>query len=168
MRRMVPHHDHRGVFVAGNQQARLFPDRHRNRAHDLGHAFPAQPVFGLREQGLRHCFVRGVEIAEHARSGAHALFGGQFEREFVDMRGDTAGRLAVAFGDEQFRAGMAEEGVAPGIDQLELLGAQLRNAVGNLLGKATSQIDEFGAPALARDRTDTYFSCHDTVTPRSA
>ncbi len=84
------------------------------------------------------------------------------------MRRDAPDRRAIAFRDEQLRAGMAEEGVAVGIDQLELLGAQLRDAVRNGLRKAAPKIDEFGATALARDRTDTYFACHYTVTPRSA
>ena len=86
VRRIVAHHDHRRMVVALDQQARFFPDRQRDRADDARHALVAQPCLRPCQQRMGDRLVLGVEIAEHARARAHALFGRKFQRQMVDMR----------------------------------------------------------------------------------
>jgi hypothetical protein len=51
---------------------------------------------------------------------------------------------------------VAEEGVLAGIDQFQLLGANLRDEIGQPVRKRPTAIDEGRPTALVRDRLDAY------------
>ena len=102
--------------------------------------------------------VLGIEIAKEAGARAKALAFRHGERKFVDMRRDAPHRLAAAFRDEQLHPRMAEERVLVRIDQLKLLGADLRDEIGQAVGESTAQVDERCPLMLAGDRFDLYLA----------
>ncbi len=116
---------------------------------------------------MRHRFIGGVEIAEHAGTRAEALLARQFQREAVDMRRDPADHRVAAPGHEQLVCGMAEKGVLGRIDQFELFAPQLRHRMRLARCEAAARIDEKGTAPLAFDRIDHHFTIH-SRTPRSA
>ena len=156
MRRMVAHHDHRRVILAAHQQSRFLPDRQRDRTQHAGHALAREPGFRAGKQRFGDRFVLGIEIAEKAGARAEPLFGRHGEREFVDMGRNPPDRAPAGLGDEQLHPPVAEERVLAGIDQFQLLGADLRDEIGQPVRKRPTAIDEGRPPALVRDRLDAY------------
>ena len=140
------------MILPFDEQARLFPNGHRNRAKDPRHPFYAQPVLRLRQQGVRRLLVLRVEVTEKASAWAKALLGWHFQREFIDMRRYTAHRLAIAVSDEELRSCMAEKRILSRVDQLQLFGTDLRNEMLEPFGKGAAEIDKLLAPLFVADR----------------
>ena len=65
-------------------------------------------------------------------------------------------RAAAGLGNEQLHPPVAEERVLAGIDQFQLLGADLRDEIGEAVRKRPTAIDKRGPTALVRDRLDAY------------
>ena len=146
-RQMVPHHHHRRLAEALDQQPRFIPDRDRDRAHRLGHALPAEPLLGRGDQGGRGIAVKRLEHSPLAESGFH-----MFLDEVVDLGADPANDLAVAGCEEQGRAAVPEPRIFLGVQQAVNFVLQGRDPRRIVLVDRPREIDEALAVGLGLNR----------------
>ena len=149
--KVMPHHDHRRLVEARDQQAGLVPDRQADRAHGAGHALRAKPLLGGRDQRGGRLAVERLEHPPLAGPGAHML-----EHQLVDLRADPADDGAVALRQPQHRAGVLEPGILLRVDQPVDLVLERRDPRGIVAVDVPGEVHELLAVGLGDDRPDGY------------
>src|SRR5690606_38045044 len=98
--------------------------------------------------------ILGLDQAPVAGAGPHALLGGLFEREEIDMRRNAPHRPPVAPGGEELRLAVLEPRMLPRRQQGEHLALQRRYPRRIAAVEAEGQLDELALVVLPLDGMD--------------
>src|SRR3546814_17185826 len=93
---------------AADLQAGFVPHRKAEGAERALHALSPQPFLGMRDQRPEDRLVLRFHHTPIAGARAHALRGGQGEREMADMRGRTAAHSPATPHEEKLLRGLAD------------------------------------------------------------